>query len=43
MNNVKINYGLIAVQHVKDIDFKILHFCEYEERPTNSDIKSFKG
>jgi hypothetical protein len=37
---MKINYGLIALQHVKGVDFRILHFCGYEEPPTDFDKTS---
>jgi hypothetical protein len=34
---MKINYGLIAVQHIDGINFRILHFCGYEDPPTDID------
>lgn len=40
--NMKINYGLIAVQHIEGINFKILHFCGYENPPTDFDKKSLR-
>lgn len=39
---MKINYGLIALQHVEGINFRILHFCGYEEPPTDFDKESLR-